>query len=178
MKRPFTILCLTPCVKHCYDGDDVCLVDLLFFLSQCSETCRHRLEGPLWGKSFQTTSLITSSTNVHILRALQSGSWNFDGQARIPSPSAVVGFHILVLELIFIESKTVNESEKMEHDIFRKLESDPELVSDERGKSRVDEDDGPRRAKQSRLPQHRWAGRDSAVGAAGRCAWQWPWKPL
>ena len=49
-----------------------------------------RCEKVVRQSSHKTTSLITSITNVHILRALRSGSWNFDGQARIP----VAGFSI------------------------------------------------------------------------------------
>ena len=55
-----------------------------------------------------------------------------------------------------------------------RLESDPELVSGERGKSRVDEDDGPSRARQSRhsstagLGETVWSKLLVAVHGSGR----------
>ena len=124
-------------------GSEVCLVDSLFSCPYVSLSIGERAPSQAYSAllvavqrrvvtdlrvrcekvvplSRQTTSLITSSTNVHILRALGSGRWKFDGQARIPvagSPSAAVGSHILVFELILFESKTVDESEKIDHDI-------------------------------------------------------------
>ena len=84
-------------------------------------------------------------------------------------PSAAVDLHISGVKVHPQRKQNPGRECKDGPRYLRRLESDPELASDERGKSRVDEDDGPLSQTEPTL-QHRWAGRNSVVGAAGRCA--------
>ena len=125
---------------------------------------RHRTDHKFVHKQYKRTH--SSCAQIGELELRRSGTYPCGWF----SPSAVVGVHILVTELILIDCEAVNESGKMEHDIYCfwslipswALMKEASLEWTRMGHAAPDRADTP--------------ASDSVVGAAGRCVSQWPWK--